>query len=59
MTIEQLICVCFGMTANVITFFLGVAVGVSLVRMNTGRSATYDGNRYEEEGYQYHKNRQA
>ena len=58
MNISDIVCVCFGMTANVITFFLGVAVGVSLVRMNTGKDVGH-GNRYEDEGFQYHRNRQA
>ena len=51
MNVSDIVCVCFGMTLNVLTFCLGAAVGVSMVR---NRKDSDNGNRYENEGFQYY-----
>ena len=51
MTNSDLVCICIGLTLNVLTFFLGVAVGVSVVKK---KKELNHGNRYENEGFRYY-----
>ena len=51
MTVSEFACISLGLLFNVLTFVLGVSVGVSLVKR---KDADHD-NRYESEGFQYHR----
>lgn len=51
MSVTDIVCVCFGGILNVLTFFLGVAVGVTLVK---NRKDSEHDHRYENEGFQYY-----
>ena len=51
MTNSDLVCICIGLTLNVLTFFLGVAVGVSVVKK---KKELDHGSRYENEGFRYY-----
>ena len=53
MNLSEFTCIALGMLFNVLTFVLGVAVGVSLTYRKDSRN---DRNRYEGEGYRYWHN---
>jgi len=50
-TVSEITCIALGMLFNVLTFFLGTAVGVSLVKKKDSHD---DRDRYETEGFQYY-----
>jgi hypothetical protein len=52
MSVSEFTCISLGMLFNVLTFFLGVAVGVSVCQRR--KESTDDRNRYEAEGFQYY-----
>ena len=52
MTVSEFTCIALGMLFNVLTFFLGVAVGVSVCQRR--KESTDDRNCYEAEGFQYY-----
>lgn len=52
MTVSEFCCISIGMLFNVLTFVLGVTVGVSLVKRKDSRHD--DRNSYEAEGLQYY-----
>jgi hypothetical protein len=52
MSVSEFTCIALGMLFNVLTFALGCAVGVSMVR--TRKDSDNDRNRYEAEGFQYY-----
>jgi len=52
MSVSEFTCIALGMLFNVLTFFLGVAVGVSVCQRR--KESTDDRNRYEAEGFQYY-----
>lgn len=52
MNLSEFTCICLGMLFNVLTFFLGTAVGVTLVRNR--KDSDHDHDRYENEGFQYY-----
>ena len=51
MNISELTCIALGMLFNALTFVLGCAVGVSMVR---NRKDSDNDDRYEDEGFQYY-----
>lgn len=51
MTVSEITCIALGMLFNVLTFALGCAVGVSLVKRKDSHD---DRDRYETEGFQYY-----
>jgi hypothetical protein len=51
MNISELTCIALGMLFNALTFVLGCAVGVSMVR----KRKDSDNDRYEDEGFQYYR----
>jgi hypothetical protein len=53
MSVSEFTCIALGMLFNVLTFFLGTAVGVSLVRNR--KDSDHDRDRYEDEGFQYYR----
>jgi hypothetical protein len=54
MTNSDLVCICIGLTLNVLTFFLGTAVGVSVVKRRKDSDNDRDNRkRYEAEGFRY------
>jgi hypothetical protein len=54
MTNSDLVCIAIGLTLNVLTFFLGTAVGVSLVKRRKDSDNDRDNRkRYEAEGFRY------
>jgi len=54
MTNSDLVCICIGLTLNSMTFILGVAVGVSLVKRRKDSENDRDNRkRYEAEGFRY------
>jgi hypothetical protein len=53
MNISELTCIALGMLFNVLTFALGCAVGVSMVRKR--KDSDNDRDRYEDEGFQYYR----
>ena len=53
MNVSEFTCICLGMLFNVLTFFLGTAVGVTLVRNR--KDSDHDRDRYEDEGFQYYR----
>lgn len=50
MNLSEFTCVCLGMLFNVLTFVLGVSVGVTLVKR---KDSDHD-NRYEDEGFNWY-----
>ena len=52
MNLSELTCICLGMLFNVLTFFLGTAVGVTIA---TKRKDSQNDDRYEDEGFQYYR----
>ena len=52
MSVSEFTCIALGMLFNVLTFFLGVAVGVSVCQRR--KESTDDRNRYEAEGFTYY-----
>ena len=52
MNVSELTCIVIGMIFNVLTFALGCAVGVSLVKRKDSHHD--DHNRYEAEGFRYY-----
>jgi len=52
MSVSEFTCIALGMLFNVLTFVLGCAVGVSMVRT---RKDSDNDNRYEDEGFQYYR----
>lgn len=52
MNVSEFTCIALGMLFNVLTFFLGTAVGVTLVRKR--KDSDHD-NRYEDKGFQYYR----
>jgi hypothetical protein len=52
MSVSEFTCIALGMLFNVLTFALGCAVGVSMVR---NRKDSDNDNRYEDEGFQYYR----
>lgn len=53
MNLSEFTCISLGMLFNVLTFVLGVAVGVSLTHR---KDSSHDRNRYEREGFRYWHN---
>ena len=51
MTVSEITCIALGMLFNVLTFALGCAVGVSLVKRKDSHD---DRDRYQTEGFQYY-----
>jgi hypothetical protein len=51
-TVSEFTCIALGMLFNVLTFALGCAVGVSMVRNR--KDSDHDRDRYEDEGFQYY-----
>ena len=51
MTVSEFACISLGLLFNVLTFVLGVSVGVSLVK----RKDSGHDNRYEAEGFRYYR----
>jgi len=54
MNISEFTCIALGMLFNVLTFFLGTAVGVTIASKRKD-SSNDDGNRYEAEGFRYYR----
>lgn len=54
MNVSELTCISLGMLFNVLTFFLGTAVGVTIASKRKD-SSNDNGNRYEAEGFQYYR----
>jgi hypothetical protein len=52
-TVSEFTCIALGMLFNVLTFVLGCAVGVSIVRHR--KDSDHDRDRYEDEGFQYYR----
>jgi hypothetical protein len=52
MSVSEFTCIALGMLFNVLTFVLGCAVGVSMVR---NRKDSDNDDRYEDEGFQYYR----
>jgi hypothetical protein len=52
MTVSEFCCIALGMLFNVLTFALGCAVGVSLVKR---KDSHHDRDRYEDEGFRYYR----
>ena len=52
MNVSEFCCIALGMLFNVLTFVLGVAVGVNVSRKR--KDSPNDRNRYENEGFQYY-----
>jgi hypothetical protein len=53
MTVSEFTCIALGMLFNVLTFFLGTAVGVGICQRK--ESSNDDRDRYEDEGFQYYR----
>lgn len=52
MNVSEFTCICLGMLFNVLTFFLGTAVGVTISQK---RKDSQNDDRYEDEGFQYYE----
>ena len=52
MSLSEFTCIALGMLFNVLTFCLGVAVGVSVCQRR--KDSHHDRNCYEAEGFQYY-----
>ena len=53
MNVSEFCCIAIGMLFNVLTFVLGVAVGVNVCQKR--KDSSNDGNRYEAEGFRYYR----
>ena len=53
MNVSEFTCIALGMLFNVLTFFLGTAVGVTMVRSR--KDSDHDRDRYQGEGFQYYR----
>ena len=53
MNLSEFTCICLGMLFNVLTFALGCAVGVSLVKRKDSHN---DRDRYEDEDFRWYDN---
>jgi hypothetical protein len=53
MTNSDLVSICIGLTLNALTFFLGVAVGVCMVKNR--KDSDHDRNSYEDKARSWHK----
>lgn len=53
MNLSEFTCICLGMLFNVLTFFLGTAVGVTIATKR--KDSPNDRDRYEDEGFQYYE----
>ena len=53
MNISEFTCIALGMLFIVLTFVLGTAVGVTMVRSR--KDSDHDRNRYQGEGFQYYR----
>ena len=53
MNVSEFTCICLGMLFNVLTFFLGTAVGVTIASKR--KDSPNDSDRYEVEGFQYYR----
>lgn len=53
MSVSEFTCIALGMLFNVLTFVLGVAVGVNVSQKR--KDSQNDRDRYENEGYQYYR----
>lgn len=53
MNVSEFTCICLGMLFNVLTFFLGTAVGVTIASKR--KDSPNDSDRYEAEGFQYYR----
>ena len=53
MNVSEFTCICLGMIFNVLTFVLGVAVGVNICQKR--KDSKNDSDRYEAEGFQYYR----
>jgi hypothetical protein len=53
MTNSDLVCIAIGLTLNVLTFFLGTAVGVSVVKSRKDSHDRDNRKRFEAEGFRY------
>ena len=52
---SDLVCICIGLILNVLTFFLGTAVGVSVIRKRKDSQHDRDDRkRFEAEGFRYY-----
>jgi hypothetical protein len=55
MSNSDLVCICIGLTLNVLTFFLGTAVGVSVVKKRKdSENDRDDRKRFQAEGFRYY-----
>jgi hypothetical protein len=54
MTNSDLVCICIGLILNVLTFFLGTAVGVSVVKSRKDSHDRDNRKRFEAEGFRYY-----
>ena len=52
MNVSEFTCIALGMLFNVLTFFLGVAVGVNVCQQR--KDSHHDSDRYKAEGFQYY-----
>ena len=52
MSVSEFTCISLGMLFNVLTFVLGVAVGVNVCQK---RKDSQNDDRYESEGFQYYR----
>ena len=52
MSLSEFTCIAIGMLFNVLTFVLGVSVGVTLVKRKDSHN---DRDCYEDEGFQYYR----
>ena len=53
MNLSEFTCISLGMLFNVLTFVLGVAVGVNVCQKR--KDSTHDSDRYTDEGFQYYR----
>jgi hypothetical protein len=51
--VSELTCIALGMLFNVLTFFLGTAVGVTIASKR--KDSSNDSDRYEAEGFRYYR----
>jgi hypothetical protein len=53
MSVSEFTCIALGILFNILTFALGCAVGVSVVRKR--KDSHHDRDRYKNEGFQYYR----
>ena len=53
MNVSEFTCIALGMLFNVLTFVLGVAVGVNVCQKR--KDSSNDSDRYEAEGFRYYR----